>query len=93
MELGISRQTSQILSFMKIRPVEADVGSDLFHADRQTDRQDDMKNLLVAFHNFANARKKSIAKNKFRRRHDVHCVHCEIYILFIAYSVCRHYKA
>ena len=39
---------------MKIRPV----GAELFRADRQTrDRQTDMTNLIVAFHNFANAPK------------------------------------
>jgi len=34
---------------MKIRPVRVE----LFHADRQTDRQTDMTKLMVAFRNFA----------------------------------------
>ena len=38
---------------MKIRPV----GAELFHADRRTDGQTDMRNLIVAFRNFANALK------------------------------------
>jgi hypothetical protein len=37
----------QILNFMKIRPV----GAELFYADRQTD----ITKLTVAFRNFANA--------------------------------------
>jgi hypothetical protein len=40
----------QILNFIKI-PL---VGADLFHADRQTDRQTDITKLLVAFRNFTN---------------------------------------
>jgi len=47
----------QLPNFIKIRSV----GAALFHADRQTDRrmdrQIDMTNLIVAFHNFANAPK------------------------------------
>jgi len=35
---------------MKIRPV----GAELFHADRQTDRQTDMQ-LIIAFRSFAKA--------------------------------------
>jgi hypothetical protein len=31
------------------------VGAELFHADRRTDGQTDMTNLIVAFRNFANA--------------------------------------
>jgi len=42
---------------MKIRPV----GTELFHADGQTDRQTDMTKLIVAFHNFANPPKMNIA--------------------------------
>jgi hypothetical protein len=38
---------------MKIRPV----GTELFHADRRTDRQTDMTKLIVAFRVFANAPK------------------------------------
>ena len=33
------------------------VGTDFFHADRQTDRQTDVTKLIVAFHNFARALK------------------------------------
>ena len=39
--------------FMKIRPM----GAELFQADRQTDRQVDMKKLIVALRNSANAPK------------------------------------
>jgi hypothetical protein len=38
---------------MKIRPVEAE----LFYADRRRDRQTYMTDLIIAFHNFANAPK------------------------------------
>jgi hypothetical protein len=34
---------------MKIRPV----GAELFHADKGTDKQTDMKTLTVTFRNFA----------------------------------------
>ena len=54
MELEFSRHISekktQIPNFTKIRPV----GAELFHAERWTD----MKRLIVAFRNFANAPKK-----------------------------------
>jgi len=43
---GVSK-SSQIWKFMKIRPMEFE----LFHTDRQTD----LKKLIVAVHNFANA--------------------------------------
>ena len=36
---------------MKIRPV----GAELFHAGARTDGQTDIKKLIVAFRNFANA--------------------------------------
>jgi hypothetical protein len=57
---------------MKIRPV----GTELFHADRQTDRQTegqtDMTRTIVAFRNFASAPKKN--------RHSVPRVHlCVLY--------------
>ena len=42
-------EKSQISSFIKIRPV----GAELFHADRQTDMK-----LIVAFRNIANAPEK-----------------------------------
>jgi len=38
---------------MKIRPT----GDELFHADRQTDRQTDVTKLTAAFRDFANAPK------------------------------------
>ena len=58
MKLEFSRrifETTQILNFMKIRPV----GAELFHADgrAETDGQTGMTKLIVAFRNFANAPK------------------------------------
>jgi len=48
-------KNTQISSFMKIRPV----GAELCHADRrrdgQTDKQTDMTMLIAAFYNFAKA--------------------------------------
>ena len=46
-----SSKSVQIRNFMEISPV----GAELFHADRRTD----MKKLLVAFRNFANAPNKT----------------------------------
>ena len=49
-------KNAQISNFMKIRPVRAE----LFHADRQTERdfgRTDMTKLIVAFRNFANVYK------------------------------------
>jgi hypothetical protein len=51
----------QILNFMKIRPVKAE----LFHADGRTNGQTHMMNLIVAFRNFANASKMALL-NYFR---------------------------
>ena len=51
--LDIFSKKSQISNFIKIRPV----GTELFHADRQTDRRTDMK-LIVVFRNFVNVPKK-----------------------------------
>ena len=51
--LNIFSKKSQILSFIKIRPV----GAECFRADRQTDERTDMTKLTVAFLNFANAPK------------------------------------
>ena len=46
---------TQISSFMKIRPVSAE----LFHAEgRRTDRYTDMTRPIAAFHNFVKAPKK-----------------------------------
>jgi len=50
---GFSKNT-QISNFRKICPL----ADELFHEDKQTDRQTDMTKLLVAFCNFANARLK-----------------------------------
>ena len=44
-----------ITNFMKIRPV----GDELCHADRQTYRRTDIRTLIIAFRNFANAPKRS----------------------------------
>ena len=41
-------KNSQISQFMKIRPVR----TELFHVDRQTDGQTDMKKLIVTCRNF-----------------------------------------
>ena len=46
-------ENTQISNFMKIRPVWAE----LFHADRRKYVRTDMKNLVVAFNNFAKAPK------------------------------------
>jgi len=55
MKLEFSRQIfdkdTHIPYFIKILPV----GTELFHADRGTDRQTDMTKLIVAFPNFANS--------------------------------------
>ena len=45
--------SSTVPNFMKIRLS----GAELFRADRRTDGQTDMKKLIVAFHNYAKARK------------------------------------
>jgi len=49
-------KNSQILIFMKICPV----GTELFHADEKADRQTDIRELLVAFCDFA-----KMSKNQF----------------------------
>ena len=49
-----------VKTFKKIRLV----GAESFHADRQTDGKTDMKKLIVAFRNFANAPKFSKLKRK-----------------------------
>jgi hypothetical protein len=48
-------KNTQISNFMKISPV----GAELFHADGRTDKQRDVKKLIAAIHNFANAPKKT----------------------------------
>jgi hypothetical protein len=60
MKLEFSRQIfekTQITSFIKIRPV----GAELLHADGQTD----MKKLIVAFRNFVNASKNATCASFF----------------------------
>jgi len=49
-------QNTQIQNFMKIRPA----GTELFHADRRTERQTYMTNLIVTFRNSANAPSKKL---------------------------------
>jgi hypothetical protein len=44
-------------NFIKIRPVKAE----LFRADGRTDRQTDLKKLIVAFRNFAYAPKNGVS--------------------------------
>jgi hypothetical protein len=46
-------QKSQISNCIKIRPV----GTEVFHADRQTGGQTDMTQLIIAFRSFANTPK------------------------------------
>ena len=43
------------------------VGAELFHADRQTDGRTDKTTLIVAFRNFANARKSACWRNVWTR--------------------------
>jgi hypothetical protein len=50
----IFTKQAEILNFMKIRPV----GAELFNADRRTEGLTDMTKLSVAFRNFAKAPKK-----------------------------------
>ena len=53
------KKKAQISSVVKIRPV----GAKLFHAERQTD----MMKLIVAFRNFANVPKNSLAHTKITK--------------------------
>ena len=48
-------KNSQVLNFMKILTV----GAELCHADGRTDEQTDMTKLTVAFHNFTKAPKRA----------------------------------
>jgi len=50
--------STQISNFIKIHPL----GAELFHANRQTDRQTDMAKLTVEFRNFANTPKNRSSK-------------------------------
>jgi hypothetical protein len=61
---------------MKIRPV----GAELFHSDRQTDRQTDMTKPRVSFHYFSNAPKKSFAT--------YHLI-CIFALSFVLYAPCQ----
>ena len=59
MKLEFSRHILEIIQMsrvIKTRPV----AGELFHADRQTDRQTRMKKLIVAFRNFASVPEKTI---------------------------------
>jgi hypothetical protein len=47
-----SKEKTQILNFMKIHPV----GAELFYAGGRTDGQTDMMKPVVAFHDFASLR-------------------------------------
>ena len=49
-------EITQISNFMEIHPV----GAELFHMDRQMDRQADKTKLTAVFHNFARVPKKDI---------------------------------
>ena len=53
------RKNTQISNFIEIRPV----GAELFNAGGRTDGQADMTKLIIAFRNFANARKKAPLKS------------------------------
>jgi len=53
---------SQMPDFMKIRAL----GAELFHADRRGERQRDMTQLRVAFHNFASAPKNCDCRENFQ---------------------------
>ena len=52
-------KNTQISNFMKNPPE----GAELFHAKRRTDGWTDIKNLTVAFRNFANAPKMEVNPN------------------------------
>jgi len=58
------RTIADIPNFMKTRPM----GTELFHADRQTNRRTDVTKLIATFRNFANANKNNFqvtsAKNE-----------------------------
>ena len=54
--LDMFLKNTQTPTFIKVCPV----GAELFHAERQTDRQTDMTKLLVAFRNFASAPNKTV---------------------------------
>ena len=62
LEFSDFSKNSEVLNFMKIRPV----GAELFHADGRTD----MTKLLVAFRNFANA-SKNLPSFLFCRTHEL----------------------
>jgi len=58
---GQFSKNTQMPNFMKIRPV----GAEVFHADGWTDRQIHMTRLIVAFRNFANARRNYPASKRW----------------------------
>jgi hypothetical protein len=55
---------------MKIHPV----GAELFHADRQRDKQTDTMKLTVIFHNFANVSKKDAMVQIHTLWHGTNCI-------------------
>jgi hypothetical protein len=61
--LNAFSKNPQILTFMKICPV----GAQLFHEERQTDRRADTIKLIAAIRNFANAANKSIWSKKITK--------------------------
>jgi hypothetical protein len=61
-------EKAQISSFIKIRPM----GAELFHADRRTERQTDMTKRIVAFRNFAKAPKNLYYTERFFYRGNNH---------------------
>ena len=63
MKLEFLHRFSKHTNFTKIRPV----GSEMFHVDRQTDRQACMPKLIVTFHNSANAPKETGKDNQRKK--------------------------
>ena len=80
------------------------MGLELFNADRQTDRHEDLMKLIASFRNFMNP-PKTAELNKFRRRNDLHCVQgtvysvqctmysvrCTMYVSSVIYSIFTQY--
>jgi len=61
-------ENSQISNFMKIHSV----GTKLFHADRQTDRQTDTTKKMVTFHNFEKVPNNQVAFQNLMIKLPVH---------------------
>jgi hypothetical protein len=60
------KKKTQISSFVKIRPV----GAELFHVDGRAGRQADMTKLIVAFRNLANQPKGSVTNSPESTRNE-----------------------